>query len=165
MTETICFYKTRDPHGYMSNFSRHSFVVNGVTYRTSEHFYQSQKFAGTPYEVTVREIASPKDSADLGRSPSLPLRSDWEEIKVEVMRQALIAKFSQNPEIKAQLLSTGDAILVEDSMVDAYWGWGADHSGKNMLGKLLMEVREMFRAEQAAADELTAQAQELDMGY
>ncbi len=62
------------------------------------------------------------------------------------MREALTAKFRQNPELLEQLLATGDAELVENSPVDYFWGIGADGSGKNTLGKLLMEVRAALRA-------------------
>jgi N-glycosidase YbiA len=57
------------------------------------------------------------------------------------MRKAVYRKFEFNPEIRAVLLATGDALLVENSPTDAYWGCGANGKGVNMLGKILMEVR------------------------
>ena len=83
----------------------------------------------------------------MGRSRDHPLREDWEEVKVEVMERALVAKFTQNPELKKQLLETGDAYLVEHTKNDAYWGDGLG-GGENMLGRLLCKVRdEMKQAE------------------
>ena len=57
------------------------------------------------------------------------------------MREALWAKFTQHPKLKSLLLSTGDTELIEHTKNDSYWGDGADGTGKNRLGQLLMEVR------------------------
>ena len=80
-----------------------------------------------------------------GRNRQNPLRPDWEEIKDEVMLQALRMKFSQNPEISKELLATGDDILIEHTRNDDYWADGGDGSGKNKLGLLLMQVREELK--------------------
>ena len=93
----------------------------------------------------IRQIASPMDAALEGRNCQNPLRSDWEEIKDKVMLQALRMKFSQHPEIAKELLSTGDAIIIEHTQNDAYWADGGDGSGKNKLGLLLMQVREELK--------------------
>ena len=93
----------------------------------------------------IRQIASPIDAALEGRNRQNPLRPDWEEIKDEVMLQALRMKFSQNPEIAKELLATGDAILIEHTRSDDYWADGGDDSGKNKLGLFLMQVREELK--------------------
>ena len=72
----------------------------------------------------IRQIASPMDAALEGRNRQNPLRSDWEEVKDEVMLQALRMKFSQNPEIVRELLATGDANIIEHTRNDAYWADG-----------------------------------------
>lgn len=82
----------------------------------------------------------------MGRSRKLPLRRDWESVKDKVMLEALCAKFTQHEDLKAILLGTGDAILVEHTENDSYWGDGGDGSGKNRLGQLLMQLREELRA-------------------
>ena len=64
------------------------------------------------------------------------------------MRDALRAKFAQNPELKSLLLSTGDSVLVEHTTNDCYWADGGDGSGKNRLGQLLVELREQLRSEE-----------------
>jgi ribA/ribD-fused uncharacterized protein len=74
------------------------------------------------------------------------LRPDWEAVKVDVMRRAVRAKFTQHTELRAILLETADAILVEHTARDAFWGDGGDGSGRNVLGQILMEVREELRA-------------------
>ena len=84
-------------------------------------------------------------AAELGRERHRPLRPDWEAVKDDVMRVAVRAKFTQHEELRELLLSTGDEALVEHTTNDAYWGDGGDGSGKNMLGKILMEVRAELR--------------------
>jgi len=84
-------------------------------------------------------------AARLGRSRKQKLRRDWESVKVGVMRTAVLAKFTQYEELQTLLLSTGDAKLVEHTENDDYWGDGGDGSGRNKLGRILMEVRESFR--------------------
>ena len=93
----------------------------------------------------IRQIASPMDAAIEGRDRQNSLRPDWEEVKDEVMLQALRMKFSQNPEIGKELLATGDTILIEHTRNDDYWADGGDGSGKNKLGLLLMQVREELK--------------------
>ena len=93
----------------------------------------------------IRQIASPMDAALEGRNRQNPLRPDWEEVKDEVMLQALRMKFSQNPDIAKELMATGDAILIEHTRNDAYWSDGGHGSGKNKLGLILMQVREELK--------------------
>lgn len=138
---TIYFYNTQGEYGAFSNFSRHGFELDGKYWKTSEHYFQAMKFEGTKYETMVREARSPKDAANLGRRRDFPLRKDWETIKDDVMRCAVTKKFETHEEIAKLLLSTGDSDIVENAPSDYYWGCGKDGSGKNMLGKILMEVR------------------------
>lgn len=141
----INFYGTSDEYGCLSNFSRHSIRLQAKTWPTSEHYFQAQKFAGTPHEEEVRKAKSPTIAARLGRSRELPLRPDWEAAKDAVMRAAVLAKFTQHEDIRAILIGTGDALLVEHTENDSYWGDGGDGSGKNMLGQILMSVRDELR--------------------
>jgi len=143
--EAVYFYSTRGKYGCFSNFSRHSFELDGKQWPTSEHYFQAQKFAGTPHEEEVHAAPSPKEAANRGRDRSRPLRTDWEEAKDDVMHRAVRAKFEQNADIQEVLLGTGDREIVEDTTHDYYWGCGTDGTGKNMLGKILMEVRTILR--------------------
>lgn len=142
----INFYSTTGEHGCFSNFSRHSVFLKGKRWPTSEHYFQAQKFAGTEHEEAVRRCKRPADAANMGRSRKLPLRRDWESVKDRVMLEAVRAKFAQHDDLKAVLLATGDAKLVEHTENDSYWGDGGDGSGKNRLGQLLMRVRDELRA-------------------
>jgi ribA/ribD-fused uncharacterized protein len=144
--EVIEFYAVGDAYGEFSNFAPFPIFVRGKRWPTSEHFFQAQKFAGTPHEEEVRRARKPRIAAEMGRDRKRPLRRDWESIKDGVMLEALRAKFTQHADLGAQLVSTGDARLVEHTENDAYWGDGGDGSGKNRLGQLLMRVREELRA-------------------
>jgi ribA/ribD-fused uncharacterized protein len=145
-TKTVInFYSTKGEYGCFSNFSRHSVFLRGKYWRTSEHFFQAQKFHGTEHEEAVRQCKTPRQAADLGRSRKLPLRRDWEAVKDQVMLETVRAKFTQHEDLKAILLGTGDATLVEHTANDSYWADGGDGTGLNRLGQILMTVREELR--------------------
>jgi N-glycosidase YbiA len=140
----ILFYSPREqPHGCFSNFSAHGFDLDGVWWPTSEHYYQTQKFIGTPYAEQVRQACSPREAANLGRR-DVPPRPDWEQIKDDLMRWAVLRKFETHADIRAILLATGDEEIIENSPTDYYWGCGTDGSGRNMLGQILMQVRQVL---------------------
>ncbi|MDZ8083672.1 MAG: NADAR family protein [Nostoc sp. DcaGUA01] len=141
---TIYFYSTREQYGCFSNFSAHGFKLDELYWPTSEHYFQAQKFFGTPDAEQIRLVKMPKDAARMGRERTRSLRQDWEQVKDDIMRQAVLRKFQTHTDIRDILLSTGDEEIVENSPIDFYWGCGADGSGKNMLGKILMEVREIL---------------------
>ena len=84
-------------------------------------------------------------AARMGRSREHPLRADWEIVKDDVVRTAVRAKFTQHPDLKSLLLATEDAQIVEHTKNDGYWGDAGDGSGKNRLGKILMEIRNELR--------------------
>ena len=150
---TIYFYRTRDPYGELSNHSPHGFTLDGRYWPTIEHYYQAQKFAGTAYAEQIRLAAKPMDAKRLGSSPEWPLRPDWEAVKEAVLFRATLAKYETHADVRAVLLATGDEELVENSPTDYYWGCGADDSGQNRYGQLLMAVRTHLRQRAPSADE------------
>ena len=81
-------------------------------------------------------------AAQLGRTRKIKMRRNWDNIKDNVMYDALKAKFTQHNELAVLLLETGNKKLIEHTENDAYWGDGGDGTGKNRLGKLLMKIRE-----------------------
>jgi len=140
--EVIKFYEASGEYGWMSNFAPYAIKMKGRRWPTVEHYYQAQKHAGTPLEREIRKAASPKVAARMGRNRRHALRPDWESVKDSIMHQAVRAKFTQHAELRELLLATGDARIVEHTERDAYWGDGGDGSGMNMLGRILMRVRE-----------------------
>jgi ribA/ribD-fused uncharacterized protein len=143
--QIIYFYSTQGEHGCFSNFYRSPIKLDGKTWPTSEHYFQAQKFAGTALVGEVLRAKSPKEAACLGRSRKHPLRRDWESVKDAIMRKVVLAKFTQHADLRAILLGTGDARLVEHTANDSYWADGGDGSGLNRLGEVLMRVREELR--------------------
>ncbi|HEY1188618.1 MAG TPA: NADAR family protein [Gemmata sp.] len=148
---TIEFYSTTGEYGCFSNFSRHAVTLKGKRWPTSEHYFQAMKFEGTEHAEEVRTAERPMEAASMGRDRKRPLRRDWESVKDQIMLEAVRAKFTQHGDLKAILLGTGDAKLVEHTENDSYWGDGGDGSGKNRLGQILMKVREELRAGGASA--------------
>jgi N-glycosidase YbiA len=141
---TIYFYKVCDSYGCFSNFSPHPIEVDGVRWATVEHYYQAQKFVSSVDEEIVDLIyaaKTPEQAAALGRSSIRTLRPDWDIVKIKVMQLAVYQKFFTHTDIREVLLSTKDHLLIEDSPCDYFWGCGADKSGQNHLGKILMYVR------------------------
>jgi N-glycosidase YbiA len=145
MMKTIKFYRVNDPYGEFSNFAPYSIQLKGKEWRTTEHYFQAQKFPDTEHEEAIRLEPSPMIAARMGRDRKKPLRKDWEVIKDNLMREAVLAKFTQHSKLKELLLSTGEAYLVEHTTNDSYWGDGGDGSGQNKLGQILMSVREELR--------------------
>jgi ribA/ribD-fused uncharacterized protein len=151
MPEDILFYSVSDEYGCFSNFAPYPIQLDGKRWPTSEHYFQAQKFEDAGHQESIRKARSPMIAARMGRDRKKPLRRDWESVKVAIMRQAVRAKFSQHEDIRHVLLSTGEAALVEHTENDDYWGDGGDGSGKNMLGRILMEVRDELRADLSGA--------------
>lgn len=138
----VKFYTTRGDFGTFTNFSRHPIELKGKIWPTTEHYFQAQKYAGTEWEEHVRLQPTPRKAADEGRRRDLPLREDWENVKDDIMRDAVRRKVFQHSDVRDQLLKTGNEVIIEDSPIDSYWGCGKSGTGKNMLGKILMEIRE-----------------------
>ena len=83
---TIYFYKVNEPYGCFSNFSPHGIAIAGENWQTVEHYYQAQKFIGTPDEkssLIIKAVSTPEQAAALGRDCRRQLRSNWEQIKLQ----------------------------------------------------------------------------------
>jgi len=126
---------------FLSNFYPATVELDGIEYHSVEHAYQAAKTLDQE-ERKVFHIHPPLTAAEAKKlGKKLTMRSDWEEVKLEIMEKLLIQKFA-HVDLKKQLSQTGDALLVEGN----YWGdtyWGVDNKkgGQNHLGKLLMKIR------------------------
>lgn len=147
MTDSIKFYSTGDEYGEFSNFAGYPIRIGKATWPTSEHYFQAMKFKLKSDQEEIRKANSPMLAARMGRDRKRTLRKDWESAKVNIMREALIAKFTQHEDLRELLLGTGDSKIIEHTTNDDYWGDGGDGRGKNMLGRLLMEVRTKLRTQ------------------
>lgn len=133
----------------MSNFYNAYVDYDGIRYENNEAAFQAQKVApkkGEKVFIDPRLRFShlgPSEAKRLGRR--VPLRKDWEEVKLSVMEGIVQAKFEQNEDLKERLLATGDTYLEEgNTWGDKIWGT-VDGEGENNLGKILMKVRDRLR--------------------
>jgi len=140
--EDIFFWTRHDEHGYCSNFWRAPIEVDGKVYPTTEHYFQASKTLIPEDHEMIRNLSEPREAKFAGYH--VTLRPGWEEMKEGIMLEGLRAKFTQYPNLREKLLSTGDAKLHEDSPWDKYWGY-AKGKGQDRLGKLLMQVREELK--------------------
>ncbi|CAF1422846.1 unnamed protein product [Adineta ricciae] len=141
----IYFYRPYELFGELSNFYSAPIELDGTIWPTTEHYYQAQKFTWdkTHYE-NIRQLETPHEAFLYVREHDFSQRTDWEQVKDEVMFKACLAKFEQHSKLKEFLLSTGDRILIEHTGKDSYWGDGPDGKGRNQLGVTLMKIREYF---------------------
>lgn len=144
----IRFYSTSQEYGEFSNFAPYPISIRGKKWPSSEHYFQAMKFKDEKLREAIRRTRSPFQAARLGRNRRSKLRRDWESVKVGVMREAIEAKFMQNEELRELLLGTENAKLIEHTDNDSYWGDGGNGTGRNMLGKLLMELRDRLRQDE-----------------
>ena len=129
---------------FLSNFWPAAVEYNGMRYRTVEHAYQAAKTLDQSHRRKVKMLESPGKAKRLGSK--FELRPDWDDIKVEVMLDLVRQKFTNHPELKGSLLSTGAAVLIEsNSWGDTFWGV-CDGEGNNRLGQILMRVRDEISA-------------------
>jgi type I restriction enzyme S subunit len=149
--ETIVFQKNNEPYGEFSNMAKFPLTVNGVNIRTTEALYQACKYPYNPEaQQAIIDQKSPMAAKYKSRAFNTYIRSDWEAVKVNVMRWCLRIKLAYYPNTFGKmLLSTDDKVLVERSNVDAFWGAKPQHNGtligQNVLGRLLMELRAWLR--------------------
>jgi ribA/ribD-fused uncharacterized protein len=135
---------------FLSNFYASNVEYNGLTYKNSEAAFQAQKTEDEEKREKFCEL-NPYDSKALGRK--IKLRKDWGSVKSQIMYEVVKAKFTQNNNIKQKLIKTGDAHLEEtNTWHDCIWGVCncpkcAELPKQNLLGKILMRVREELKEE------------------
>jgi ribA/ribD-fused uncharacterized protein len=135
----------------LGNYSSCVIFYQGHAYQSVEHAYQAQKSDDPAIQKAIRDCATPAVAKKLARS--VPLRKDWEDIKVDLMRDLLHSKFCQEPE-RSILLDTGNQLLVEGNWWhDNIWGECGcpkcvNIPGQNLLGNLLMFTRDLIQSGQ-----------------
>lgn len=137
--------KFEGKYAFLSNFYASTIKEDGITYPTVEHYFQAHKTLDYQERQKIAAAATPDLSKQAGRH--VILRGDWEDVKEQIMLDALHLKFAI-PELADKLLATVDARLIEGTVWhDNEWGNCScekciNIEGKNKLGKLLMQVRE-----------------------
>lgn len=150
---SVVFLKTKDLFGGLSNMAAgYPIVINDTVVLTSEALYQSCRF---PHLPDVQRLIISKNSPMTAKMVSKPYldqsRVDWLRMRVRIMKWCLTCKIVQNwDRFSTLLLETQDLPIVEQSRKDKFWGAVPENDstlvGANVLGRLLMELRELARA-------------------
>jgi len=156
--DMVLFWK---PPCVFGQWTESPFKVDGETYVTAEQFMMAEKarlFGDDEIRKQILGTTDPKAQKALGRKVKGFDEATWVANRLEIVVRGNLAKFSQNSEMKEELLATGDKLLVEASPLDRIWGigLGAENPkawrketwrGLNLLGQALMTVRSMLREE------------------
>lgn len=144
-TETQVFFYEHEFY-VLSNFSAFTLMWKGLRFDTSEAAYHWEKFPTNPViQNWILHAPSAHEAFKIAQRYKSQQRGDWYSVRVNIMKLILHAKVEQHEYVYKKLLETGDRELIEDSWRDDFWGWGYYRNGKNILGKLWMEVREEIR--------------------
>lgn len=131
-----------DQYYLFSNYSAIPVTYKGYTYPTSEHAYQTTKFANhLDISEKIKHASSPSVAKKLSLHYEVKKRKDWDNIKLQIMTDIIHHKAQQHKEIQKKLLATGNDEIIENSMDDYFWGCGKDGSGQNKMGKIWMQIR------------------------
>jgi hypothetical protein len=158
--ECLAFYGGINP---LSNFYECNFEVAGIKYTSVEQYYQSikaEQHGDIAAKNKILRAVHPADQKRLGTSVTVN-EGSWSRQAPEIMHIGVKAKFEQNSELRNYLLETGSKTLLEASPRDTFWGTGVPlthrnvlaeetHKGQNVLGRILMSVREQIRTNMAA---------------
>lgn len=156
MMNVVCFHNPNEENGYLSNWYPSAFTANGTLFSSMEQFMMYRKAICFHDETVAAEILATDDVAEikaLGRKVSDYDESLWNGVRQIVVYEGLLAKFSQNENLKAKLKATGNDVLAECAVKDRIWGIGlsmedpdrldkSKWNGQNLLGYALMMVRE-----------------------
>jgi ribA/ribD-fused uncharacterized protein len=126
---------------FLSNFHPCKLVFDGIEYPSAEHAYVASKTSDIVQRYAIAEMEHPGEVKRLGRK--LKIRSDWEKVKVPIMKAIVQAKFDQNPDLMDLLKETRSNELIEgNTWGDRFWGQSPLGDGRNELGKILMSIRD-----------------------
>lgn len=143
------FWAKKTGNFWMSNFYPAEIEYEGKVYPTSEHLYQGLK-CSEHWREEVRKCKSPKEAKILAHEKGVGNQVQLLDL-VKLMRKTIRLKFDQHPDLKEKLLDT-TGMIVEASPYDSRWGYGEDKEGLNLMGLLLVELREYYVSE--LADEI-----------
>ncbi|CAD6886548.1 unnamed protein product [Tilletia laevis] len=131
---------------FLTNSFPSRIVCGGTEFRNAEAIFQASKFEQHPnLQLAIAKTKWPGDVIDKARAWEGEISETWLEQRLPVMKGIQELKYTQNSELRARLLQTGDAELFYISSKDPFFGVGPDAVGENHLGKILMDLRTSFR--------------------
>ena len=154
----VCFHNENEENGYLSNWYPSTFSINGIGYSSMEQYMMYSKAVCFKDDKVAKQILATEDCAKIkafGRNVTGYDENMWNGVRQIIVYEGLKAKFSQNADLKRQLVDTGDAVLAECAVRDQIWGIGlsmgdpnrferSKWKGNNLLGYALMLVREQL---------------------
>lgn len=155
MKNVICFHNPDEENGYLSNWYPSRFIVRGTEFSSMEQYMMHCKARCFNDGKIAARILDTDDVAEIKRLGRLVAGYDehvWSGMRQIEVYEGLLAKFEQNPDLRAQLEETSDALLAECAVKDCIWGIGlsmkdptrldpARWRGQNLLGYALMLAR------------------------
>lgn len=130
-------------YAFLSNFKMCTIPYNGIMFPSVEHAYQAQKNLSEEIQRYIAYLDTPNNAKKYAQT--IPLREDWEEVKVPIMSKLVYIKFHRHRDLQKALLATGDVQLVEGNWWgDTFWGM-VNGQGHNVLGRILMQCRRDLR--------------------
>ena len=137
-------------NGFLSNFYASVIEMDGMLYPSVEHAYQAAKTKNLDERITIQQANGASEAKRLGRKVSL--RYDWNNIRYSIMLELVRKKFKSDNSLRHRLKNTGSSKLIEgNNWRDTYWGVYKG-TGKNYLGRILMQVRVEIREEEISND-------------
>ena len=156
--DVVCFHKPEEEHGYLSNWYPSEFIVNGTVFSSMEQYMMYKKAVCFHDKEIADKILMTDDVVEikaLGRLVANYNDNYWNGVRQIIVFEGLLAKFSQNEDLKTLLKATGNTLLAECAVRDRIWGIGLSMKdpdrfeidkwkGQNLLGYALMMVREQL---------------------
>lgn len=156
--KVICFHNPEEENGYLSNWYLSDFIIDDVRFTSMEQFMMYQKACCFDDKEIAKQILATNDVARikaLGRVVKEYNDNYWNGVRQIIVYKGLLAKFSQNTELRENLINTGDAFIAECAVKDRIWGIGLSMKdenrydqnkwkGQNLLGYALMIVRKQL---------------------
>lgn len=131
----------------LSTCSKHPIVLEDKNWMTCEHYYQSKIVRSSSLVEQIDKALTGQEAYELAKPWYRSKVKGWKKMRAVLMTRALYTKVQMYEDVKDELLSTNDELILETSLYDYYWGLGRDMRGENQMGKIWMDIREKLKSE------------------